>query len=218
VNIFIVESLKGTHIRAIKRLDSNAVILAFTFRPSFKNLSQNIEEICESTKITVKNKKMFQTSPDTNQQEVLIHQYNGAIVDYIADLTKEDESCQIYIGYDNDFTGEYMSALLYYHLIKKNIQEKNIIRIPLIEDGYNFVNIGSQQFFHKSDLLEILNRDKEEQRAMNCGPDRFRMGFRKLSALRHLVERMKEEDPKVQRLSEGTSSATYYTKYLLGEK
>ena len=217
MSIFIVESLKGTHVSAIQRLDANAIILAFTFRHSFKNFTEKISDICNFTRITVKNRKMFQTTQGNEEKNILIEEFNGDIVSYIESLSNRLNASRIYIGYDNDFTGEYMSSMLYHHLKEKNLSKTDIVRIPLIEDGYNFSNIGYQNFISKEQLLEILSKDQEEQFKMNCGPKRFRMGFRKLFALKHIAERKKETNPKVQRLSEGTSSATYFTKCLLNE-
>lgn len=217
MDIFIVESLKGTHVHAIKKIAPDAIILAFTFRHSFVSLSNKIKDIPIDTKITVRNRKMFQSSLGEKEKDILIESMNGDIVAFIDYITQKHNIVNIFLAYDNDFTGEYMASVLQQHLLSL-AQKTNIERLPLIEDGYNFVNVGFQDFLPADTLLEILEKDKNEQHYMNSGHNRSRMGFRKLFSLKHLVKRMAEKNPIVQRLSRGTSTATYYTKGLLNEK
>ncbi len=215
MNLFIAESSKGTHRPCMKEID--AKLISFTFRPSLIGLSTPIEDICRQTYIKVSRPSIMKVDGLSNPEEALDMIYGGDILGMIKALHEKGEKGKIYLGQDLDANGQLMASMLYYHLLNIGVEEKYILRVPLLQTGYDYLNIGFGEFYEQYQLLAILESIRIEQAMMNTGKA-TRMGYRNIFAIEHFYNRSKERDPKVKRSSLGVGSATYLTKFVLDEK
>lgn len=215
MNLFIAESSKGTHRPCMKELD--ATLMSFTFRASLMGLANPIKDICAQTYIRVGNIKAFKVDGITSPAEVLEYAYGSDILSMIKAFHEKDGKGYIYLGQDLDANGQLMASLLYYHLINIGVEEEYILRVPLLQTGYDYMNIGFGEFYSYWQLLAILETERLEQTMMNSGR-KTGMGYRNIFALEHIRNRSREHNPKVKRISLGVGSATYITKYLLDER
>jgi len=217
VNLFIAESHIGNHVDAIPVLSDEygkTELLSFTFRPSFKKLKDEIE--CPTTQINIpiSNKNTIYHSSLSNYSLKKIMAKNSFdIVDFIIYQVKNDGI--VFLGQDADFSGQLMASLLFYHLVDRGIEPYRVLRVPLLEAGYDYINIGFAEdgYYTRNQLNIILNFMRLEQIMMHQFGTK--LGFRNMEALRVLYE---EKPSVLKRLSKGTSTATYVTKFLLGEE
>lgn len=215
MNIFIAESSHGRHVPCMDMF--NAKLISFTFRPSFNTLFLPIKDITVSSYIRVANPRALKVDGLTNPSEALDTFYGGDIIAMIVALHQKGEGKRIYLGYDLDSNGEYMSALLYYHLLNAGVDEENIFRVPLTQTGYDFFSFAFGTFYDYNQLVAIMEADRHEQLLMHTGK-RAKMGYRNIFALDHIANRKKEKDPEVVALSNGVGMATYLTKSILNEE
>lgn len=120
------------------------------------------------------------------------------------------------IGFDLDENGEFMAQALKNYLISKNIDEANIIRTPLTEDGYiatsDFLNIND---YCKYRYFQDIFQKKMKKMKLPL------MSIMDLLALRYLIKQKgkKIEFSKLENTINlnGTSTITFITNNLLKE-
>lgn len=215
MNLFIAESSQGTHRPCMEVID--ATLMSFTFKASFSSIANPILDVCQQTFIRVANPKAFKVDGFSNPEETLDMIYDGEILNMIKALHEKESKGYIYLGQDLDAGGQLMASLLYYHLINIGIEDKYILRVPLLQTGYDYLNIGFGEFYENSQVLDILETSRLEQTMMNTG-NKTAMGYRNIFALEHIYNRGKEQNPKVKRKSLGVGNATYLTKFALDER
>ena len=215
MDIFISESSYGMHIPATKEINAN--LISFTFRPSYYSLSEKITNITGQVRISISKTTALKVEgePDSKIQ-ALFDDCGRDIISFILAKAEEWQSKKIYLGQDLDENGELMASLLYYHLLESGVPHDRLFRVPLIETGYDYLNIGFSDFYPKEQLKEILNLDIEEQRMMLKHP-RTLLGFRNLFALSHINTMIQNKTNIVFRKSTGTNTATAITKIVIGE-
>lgn len=120
------------------------------------------------------------------------------------------------IGFDLDENGEFMAQALRNYLLSKSISKENIIRTPLIEDGYiattDFLNINDYAKYRYYQDIFIKGLKKEKLPVMSI------MDF---LALRYLTIKKGKpvEMAKIEKSVNlnGTSTITFITNNLLKE-
>lgn len=218
-DIFIAESSKGRHIPSSKEL--NITLMSFTFMVSFQSYLTPTVDIARQTYIKVSNPRAFMIIGEEYAKDILNIDYNGEIVSLIADMHKERGKCNIFLGQDDDVAGNLMAAVLRIHLLNLGVEDTYIIRMPLMARGYDYMMLKMSSFYDNEQLLAIINAKARELVKMN-GKGRvgmnFRSGYRNDFALFHIVDKMKELNPTVKKLSSGVGSAVYITKSVLEER
>lgn len=218
MDIFISESYIGMHRPACDTL--NVKFMAFTFPTSFVSISRPIKNVVLDTKIPV-TEKSFLYIEGKNMEDSLKYceseEYNGDIIALIVSLKEEWNATNIFLGQDLDHKGQLMASLLYYYLIEAGIDSNNIFRVPLIETGYDYTNIGFGEFYSREQLRAILELSRIEEHMRLVYP-RTRMGYRKMFTLAHIEKYRRDKRYKVKRQTKGVSTATYLTKSALVEK
>lgn len=205
-NLFIAESRIGLHL-APDIFKAN--MFTFTFYPVFKKIET--PDVLDRVEYYVTNKKNFYLN-DKNIYEHYAKNYQS-IEDMII---KELKPKYIFVGFDLDLAGQIMASILYYKLVKKGFNEKNIFRIPLTDEGYikdkNDVFIGFGEFFDKNTLDEVLNAIELENKLIN----KIKMGFRNAEILRTLYNKTYPDVYK--RRNDKTNTITYIVKAMMEEK
>ena len=122
------------------------------------------------------------------------------------------------LGYDLDENGEFMAHALKNFLISKGVNENQIIRTPLTEDGY----IAISDFLNIEKFLEYKIIDKEFQSEIKKSLG-FNMTINDVLSLVYL-DRKKgktlslDGDGLNEKINlQGTSTITFVTNQLLGE-
>ncbi len=236
MNIFIAESSIGSHVPCLPEID--AKLISFTFRASFFTLANPIEDICQQTHVKVSKPKNLKVDGLQNPDEVLDMIYGGDIIGMIKALHLKNQKGYIYLGHDFDANGNLMSSLLYHHLLHVGVEDEYLIRVPLIQSGYEYpvqdintssensigeeneqryLNIGFGEFYSARQTLNILETDRLEQIMMNT-KSRTRMGYRNMFAMEHFSNKGKGKNQTVEKISDGTCNATYITKMTIGER
>jgi len=233
MNLFIAESSVGSHIPCLPEID--AKLISFTFRASFFTLANPIEDICQQTHVKVSKPKNLKIDGLQNPDEVLDMIYAGDIAGMIKALHLKNQKGYIYLGHDFDANGNLMSSLLYHHLLHIGVEDEYLIRVPLIQTGYDYskalsdknglskeveqryLNIGFGEFYSARQTLNILEADRLEQIMMNT-KGRTRMGYRNMFAMEHFSNKGKGKEQTVKKISDGTCNATYITKMTIGER
>ena len=216
MNLFLAESSVGRHVPALEEL-GNAKLISFTFRASHISLFTEITDVCAQTYIRVVNKRVFKMSGEENAGAMLENIYNDEVVDLLKDYHERGGKGMIYLGFDNDANGQLMASHVHEQLILKGVEEKYLVNVPLIETGYDFLDFDLAITYPIEQLQAIMETDRLEQVMMNTGSP-TRLGYRNMASLEHLNNRSKEMNPTVERLSLGTSQATYMTKLALDER
>lgn len=214
-NIFIAESHIGNHTSGIEVLASRVgqtELLAFTFRPSFYTIKEEIVSPTAQTKIPISNKEaLYYSGMGKYKMFSLIKEKEYDIIDFI--MSEIGYDGLVFLGQDADAAGQLMASLIYWHLIDRGIEPRRILRVPLMEMGYDGLNIGfTTSIYPKLQLSAILEAIRLEQVMMHQYGTK--LGYRNLLSLKAVKE---NRDRDIDRISVGTSTATYLTKYALGE-
>lgn len=120
-------------------------------------------------------------------------------------------NCRILIGFDLDENGELMAHALRDFLLKHQVSENDLIRMPLTEDGY----IAMCNFLDIDDYLRY--RFLQQKFTLLAKKNKSKLNIRQILSLKYLhIRKSKtihlEENTEIN--LEGTSTFTY----LLGEK
>ena len=216
MNIFLAESSIGSH-RPCMELFENAILMSFTFRASHTSYYTPITNLCLQTYIRVANKRAFNVAGMDNAKEVLEEEFNDEIIRMIQSMHKKGGEGYIYLGFDDDVGGQTMASLLYYHLLNIGVDKKYIITVPLTEVGYDYILFDlAPVTYSEEQLIVMMEASRFEQIMMNTGR-KTGIGYRNMQALEHISDRNNELQPKVTTKSKGTSNATYFSKFALGE-
>ncbi|CAA6806721.1 MAG: Unknown protein [uncultured Sulfurovum sp.] len=215
MSLFVSESYIGTHRPSCVALELKLV--AFTFIPTFFKLDKEVRCLEDIMIPSAKRANLFIDGMD---KEAIAHYKNensNDFIDILCSLHKK-EGGNIYLGQDNDVAGNVMASLLYHHLIKRGIPKESILRIPLLEVGYDWGTFVGGSFYPIEQLIKIMEKRRKERYMMNVSP-RTQFGYRVLYAL-HLAAYINKniEGYRVPRKNSYTSTITYIVKFLLGEK
>lgn len=123
-NLFIIESNIGSHHSIDNKF--NADILSFTFLP-----------LGLKTDISTKNNYSYLMPNKINPLK--LNSLN-IFVDNLASFIKDSNYQYIFIGTDLDITGNFSARIIYDYLIKNNLSDNQIIRVPLTSEGFSFVS------------------------------------------------------------------------------
>ncbi len=214
-NIFISESHIGNHVSGIEVLASevgHTELLAFTFRPSFYTIKDEIVSPTTQIKIPISNKEaLYYSGMSKYKMFNLMKEKEYDIIDFI--MSEIGNNGLVFLGQDADSAGQLMASLIYWNLIDRGIEPRRVLRVPLMEMGYDGLNIGfTTSIYPKLQLSTILEAIRLEQVMMHQYGTK--LGYRNLLALKAVQE---NKDKEIERISTGTSTATYLTKYALGE-
>lgn len=121
------------------------------------------------------------------------------------------------IGFDLDENGEFMSHALKNYLLEKGINEKNIIRTPLTEEGYigfnSFLDIEKYVIYRSLQKEFSLKLKKENLGSMGL------VDFLSLKYLEKKKGKMIETEKLTEKINvEGTSTITFVTNNLLRDR
>jgi hypothetical protein len=216
VNIYITESHIGNHtvgVEALSKEVGKTEILAFTFRPAFYTITAEIESPTTQTKVPISNKNaLFYSAMSNYQMQSFLKERDFDIIDFIMYQIKE--TGLVFLGQDADAAGQLMASLIFWHLVDRGIEPRRILRTPLMDVQKDGTTIGfTTSIYSKLQLCNILEAIRLEQVMMHQFGTK--LGYRNLLALKAVEE---YRGKKIKRLSQGTSTATYLTKYALGER
>lgn len=215
-HLFISESDKGIHGEINEGLDAS--LLSFTFYPRLSTISRPVVNLDDVNVAVVKNQIRLNHESAYADYEI---KYFCNILPMVTDIVEKQNGEYVFVGFDLDAMGQLMASVLYYKLIEHGFPKENIIRVPLIDRGYDYIdecdylNIGFGEFYQKKQLFAILEAMRFEEMMMKNSAFRTGFGYRKMSALEHFVNRNKSEE--VIRKNKYTNLATYVTKKLIKE-
>jgi len=216
MDLFISESTIGTHIPPRDAFDIRVV--SFTFRTGLKNLFVSEGLLCDEVSLpSVGRPGAFTFEGVDAPYDVLQDKYGG---DVVSMLMRERESMGgglFIMAHDADPAGDLMAAILRMFLVCRGVSPSEIVRMSLTYSGTRNETVFVLESFMDDVLLaEVLLRMARETRYMVSHPGTG-VGLRKLFAL-GAVEKARRDHMDVAVVSRGVSTATYITKFLLGEK
>lgn len=198
-NVFISESFVGNHSDVSF---FNADLVSFTFLPTIRTTEPfSIEE----TKIP------------TGFRGVWINGKNQLAKNQKIDICYElsiSHYKNFIIGTDYDYEGNAMAKLLQIGLINCGVDEENIFRVPLKEDGYSDVT----EFWSKDTLLNYIQDKWEDSCYVQKSKEVLgRSGIGRRIA--YMITELSNPPKEVKNINpNGTSTITYLFKKAIGEK
>lgn len=211
MDLFISESSRGVHVPLAEELDFT--LISFTFLPSFSSLSVPIKKVTDVRAIFTGNNKNFYAEVGLGADEYLsLHERD--LISIILDVHKKVNAKRIFLAQDDDYQGNLMASVLYYHLIKNGIEKHDILRMPLFDGGYDYLSIGLTNFLGEETVVEMLERARMERYYINASP-KIPGGVRKMYAMKYIED---HKGKPVEVAGDKSCTSTYLTKAMLDEK